>query len=356
MDADALPHWDRAAAGYSAHRRDRTLAGAEIYEPAIDELVGDVSGKRVLDAGCGDGTDARMLAARGAVVTAIDGSSEMIGLARRHADHPGIEYAVADLTAALALPDRHFDLVLARMVLMDLPRIDVAIGEIARVLVPGGAFVFALTHPCFFISDWVSDERGEKVHKAVSDYLSPQTEELHFFGTTLHFHRPLSHYFDELGRHRLLVDALKEPVPSDAALARRPDWAYHRRVPSFIVARARLCPGVRSCNPTNVGLQDLTPSVARAQRLGGRRDGLDDEVVAGAAAEVSGDGLADLFRCGRRVLAQERLDGQDDAGRAEAALKAVVRAERFLDRMQMAFVAHTGLARPRAARTRPREA
>jgi SAM-dependent methyltransferase len=236
--ARTLESWSRAAHAYVTSRRDGPLALSAIYEPAIDELLGDVSGRRVLDAGCGDGYDARRLAGRGAIVTAIDGSAEMLALARRHPRQDRIEYRVADLTAVLPLADAAFDAALANMVLMDLPRVDVALRELARVLAANGRLVVALTHPCFFTSDWVHDPHGARLHKAVDAYLTPRVEELRFWGSTPHFHRPLSHYFDALQRSGLVVDALKEAVPSDAQLEQRPDWEHHRRIPSFIVLRA----------------------------------------------------------------------------------------------------------------------
>ena len=101
-----------------------------------------------------------------------------------------------------------------------------------------GALVFSLTHPCFFCSDWVHDDRGSKLHKTVGEYLSAKVERLNFWGATLHFHRPLSHYFDALARNGFAVDAFKEPLPSDAQVEQHPEWRHHRRVPSFIVARA----------------------------------------------------------------------------------------------------------------------
>jgi SAM-dependent methyltransferase len=236
---NTLRYWDRAAAAYSASRLDGPLSLCAIYEPVVDELIADVSNKRVLDAGCGDGRYAKTLAVRGAHVTAIDGSYEMIALAMR--DSRGtIEYRVADLTERLPLPDRCFDLVLANMVLMDIPRIDVAVSEFARVLTPHGALVFSLTHPCFFCSDWVHDNHGTKLHKLVDDYLSVKAEVLEFWGGTFHFHRPLAYYFNELTQRGFAVDAFKEPVPSGAQLQQHPEWQHHRRVPSFIVARATL--------------------------------------------------------------------------------------------------------------------
>jgi hypothetical protein len=54
--AKALQHWDRAASAYAAGRAAGPLTLSALYEPVIDDLLGEVAGKRVLDAGCGDGT------------------------------------------------------------------------------------------------------------------------------------------------------------------------------------------------------------------------------------------------------------------------------------------------------------
>ncbi len=234
----SLRYWDRAARGYAARRRDDCLSLASIYDPVVRGLLGDVRDKRVLDAGCGDGRDARKLAAAGARVTAVDGSTAMIQLARRETHDGRVEYRLADLTQPLPLAERQFDVVLANMVLMDIPRIDVAIAEFARVLVDSGVLVFSLTHPCFFCSDWVHGPHGVKVHKAVAEYLAPDVETLDFWGPTLHFHRPLSSYFDELGGNGFAVDAFKEPMPPEDVVLQHPEWAHHRRVPSFVVGRA----------------------------------------------------------------------------------------------------------------------
>jgi ubiquinone/menaquinone biosynthesis C-methylase UbiE len=236
-DQDYIRYWNQAAAEYcSRMERSPQVETRSEYEPVVDELLGHVSGKHVLDAGCGGGAFSRKLAALGAIVTGIDGSTEMIAIAEGYPVRPNLQYRVADLTEKLPFPDGHFDVVLANMVLMDIPRIDVAIAEFARLLVDGGVLVLSITHPCFFSYDWVADEHGKRTHKEISDYLDPGVKELNFWGKTLHFHRPLSHYFDALSQSGFCVDTLEEPGSPEGVQTEAPS----RRIPSFAVIRARL--------------------------------------------------------------------------------------------------------------------
>lgn len=229
-----IQNWNKAAAVYCS-RQDELVA---IYKPVVEQLMGNVSGKHVLDAGCGDGTYSRKLVSWGAIVIGIDGSTEMISIAESLPMQPNLKYRVLDLTEKLPFSDASFDVVLANMVIMDIPRIDVAIPEFSRLLTEEGILVFSITHPCFFSSDWDTDANGEKLFKRISDYLTPKVEELNFWGKTLHYHRPLSHYFDVLSQSGFCVDRFKEPTPTDEMIEKYPSWEYHRRLPSYVVIRA----------------------------------------------------------------------------------------------------------------------
>lgn len=239
-DKPNIEFWDKAAENYSTHLQKGKNDLVMIYQPAIDELLGGVCGKRILDAGCGEGYYSRRLSSQGAFVTGIDGSKKMIARAGSKNPEAEINYQVMDLTQKLDFKQAQFDIVLANMVLMDISRIDIAIAEFARILKKDGSLVFCITHPCFFCYDWIQDEKGAKLYKAISDYLNENVEELTFWGKTFHYHRPLSYYFDLLEANEFCVASLKEPIPSNELLQKHPEWKFHTRIPSFIVLKAIL--------------------------------------------------------------------------------------------------------------------
>ncbi len=103
----------------------------------------DWSGKRVLDLGCAGGFMAEALAARGAEVTGIDPAAKAIEAARAHAAQTGhqIRYDVG-VGEALPYHDAGFDAVVCVDVLEHVQDLAQVLAEVARVLRPGGLFLF----------------------------------------------------------------------------------------------------------------------------------------------------------------------------------------------------------------------
>jgi 2-polyprenyl-6-hydroxyphenyl methylase / 3-demethylubiquinone-9 3-methyltransferase len=97
----------------------------------------------VLDAGCGGGLVARELAAAGAEVVGVDRSLGSLGVARRAVNGSMGSFRPAQgRLERLPFADASFDAVVAADVLEHLPDLPAAVAELARVLVPGGGFVF----------------------------------------------------------------------------------------------------------------------------------------------------------------------------------------------------------------------
>ncbi|HET6868595.1 MAG TPA: class I SAM-dependent methyltransferase [Solirubrobacteraceae bacterium] len=128
----------------------------------LERLV-PVSGRDVVDIGCGPGALVRALAARGARMTGVEISESQLAAAIRDDDGAGARYVVG-LAERLPLEDASVDVVLFMRSLHHVPPADMLDGlrEAARVLRPGGAVYIAepLAEGDFFeLTSLVEDER-----------------------------------------------------------------------------------------------------------------------------------------------------------------------------------------------------
>jgi SAM-dependent methyltransferase len=146
--------WDRDADAYQAEHgaflgdADFVWCPENLREADV-HLLGDVSGRDVLEVGCGAAMCSRWLAAQGARPVAFDLSAGMLGHAREGAARTGIDVALVQADAQhLPFRDESFDIACtafgAVSFVADSARV---MREVARVLRPGGRWVFATTHP-----------------------------------------------------------------------------------------------------------------------------------------------------------------------------------------------------------------
>ncbi|MCW3011963.1 MAG: putative methyltransferase [Solirubrobacterales bacterium] len=141
----ALPTLDPAA-GYAAWAAsydgpgNRTMAAEE---PTVHALLAPLAPGVALDAGCGTGRHTARLAALGHRTIGVDASPEMLLFARERV--PGAEFRRGDLRA-LPAEDASADVVVCALAISHLPDLD-AVGELARVLRPGGTLVLSNPHP-----------------------------------------------------------------------------------------------------------------------------------------------------------------------------------------------------------------
>lgn len=239
MRANSINHWDIVAETYSEKNNRGRNFNSQIYLAAVNELLGNVKRKHILDAGCGDGFFSSELAQKGALVTAVDSSEAMLNIAKHKHFHDNLQYYNMDLTRKLTFEDKSFDIVVANMLLMDIPEIESLVFEVDRVLKKPGTFIFSITHPCFFLSDWEENENNIKTYKKIGNYLEERVEELNFWGKTLHYHRPLSRYIEAIEKAGMYMSSLREPVPPRELIELCPEKEYHCRIPSFVVIMAK---------------------------------------------------------------------------------------------------------------------
>jgi SAM-dependent methyltransferase len=129
--------------------------------PAVLEMCRPFDRGRVLDLGCGEGYCARALRRGGASeVHGIDVSSGMIEAAKREEarDALGITYEVGDATDLRNVQADRYERVLAMFLFnyLTTDQTKACMTEVARVLEPGGRFVFAVPHPSL---PWLRERR-----------------------------------------------------------------------------------------------------------------------------------------------------------------------------------------------------
>jgi SAM-dependent methyltransferase len=192
-------------------------------------LVGDVSGKRLLDAGCGPGAHAADLADRGATVTAIDASSALLEIAAtRLGDRATI--VRADLNEPLPFVDDSFDVVLASLVLHYLRQWVPTLSEFHRILVPRGRLVISTHHPA--LSHAIG---GGENYFATYEF----DDEWDLGGDGVarmrYWHRPLSAISRALAAAGFLIERIEEPFPDDVARDIDPGaWRKLTKQPWFL--------------------------------------------------------------------------------------------------------------------------
>ncbi|MFE7191714.1 class I SAM-dependent methyltransferase [Kitasatospora sp. NPDC057541] len=212
--------YDGFAEAFSAET-ENNLLNAYHARPAILALAGDVTGRRILDAGCGSGALSAELRERGAVVSGIDSSAGMLELARRRLGEDA-DLHVGDLGDRLPFEDGAFDDVVASLVLHYLEDWGPTLAEMRRVLRPGGRLIASVQHP--FVDYAIQNPRPD--YFATTSY----TDEWTFDGRTYpvtFWRRPLHAMTDAFTAAGFRLTTLSEPQPDPAARELFPKDFHH---------------------------------------------------------------------------------------------------------------------------------
>ncbi len=239
MSRDALKaEWEALSRPWireTRHGKNPTRTG--LLDRPMIVACGDVTGKRVLDCGCGEGRFCRMMAERGArYVLGLDLCEPMIRSARE-LPVDVIEYRVADVQNLGFLEDDSFDVAVSYLNQCDLPDFASNTREVFRVLRPGGRFAVANLHPMrSAVGYWQKSSEGVKQHVILDRYLDESARTWNLMGVDLtNFHRTLATYLNCYLETGFRLRRLIEPTVSHEELAGFPELADEQRVPNFVI-------------------------------------------------------------------------------------------------------------------------
>ena len=169
-------HWERESDEYQEHNRAQLNRwdnlGWGVYDASEDEVgaLGDVAGLRALEFGCGACQFGIKVAMRGATVTGLDFSVAQLRHAFEHFEESGIRFPVVQANGEqVPFRDGSFDLVFCDHGVMGFADPFLTVPEVARVLRPGGRFVFNGTTPWIWVA-WGNEEDPPASREMRRDY------------------------------------------------------------------------------------------------------------------------------------------------------------------------------------------
>jgi len=193
-------------------------------------LLGDVVGRRVLEVGAGAGQCSRWLAGRGADVLATDVAPGMVAQSAELDRRTGrrVPALVAD-ARALPLADASFDIAFtsfgAIAFVPDATRIH---AEVARVLRPGGTWVFAVVHPMRWAFPDDPSSSGMRVLRSYFDRTPYVETDEHGAPLYAEYHRTFGDHVREVTAAGLVIDDVVEPEWAEGNLQVWGGWGPHR--------------------------------------------------------------------------------------------------------------------------------
>lgn len=224
--------------------RDKADSANDLFEiHALFSLLPDLTGKDVLDLGCGFGEHCKAFIKKGAAsVTGIDISEKMLEVARKENSDQAITYVNMPIEDLYKL-DRRFDVVVSSLAFHYVEAFPEVIRMIYEKMNAGGVFVFSQENPLVTAHStgprWTKDDNGNKLYVNLSNYgLEGERESRWFVDGVKKYHRMFSTLVNTLIESGFTIEKMIEPLPTAELIEKYPEYKdlYHK--PDFVVIRS----------------------------------------------------------------------------------------------------------------------
>lgn len=222
-------------------RRDRKDAPNEaIEQPIIDDLLGDVAGKTILDLGCGDGKYGAELLIRGAKsYHGIEGSINMAKLAKENLADDYADIEVADIESVEITGK--YDIVISRLVFHYLEDLDSVFNKVTASLHQNGSFIFSVEHPVITSHYESYHDKGKRGNWIVDNYFDAGARINHWHGKqVVKYHKSLEEYWRIIKQANLEVAELRESKPLKKHFDNEAEYLRRMRIPLFLIFKLKL--------------------------------------------------------------------------------------------------------------------
>ena len=161
--------------GYKNLRAGENNYNDLLEQPAMAKMLPDLTGKTVLDLGCGYGHNCIDFVERGAdKVIGIDISEKMLAVAKEESAHINIEYRNMSMTD-ISKHDERFDFIYSSLAFHYVKDFDAFAKDMYFVLNDGGQLLFSQEHPIITATvdgagHFNKDENGNRISYTFSNY------------------------------------------------------------------------------------------------------------------------------------------------------------------------------------------
>ncbi len=229
--------------GYRKLRGNEGSANNLFEIPALFSLLPDLTGKKVLDLGCGFGEHCIEYVNRGASeVVGLDISEKMLEVAGEENSDPRITYLRLPMEE-LDKVEGQFDIVISSLAFHYVEDFSGVVGMINEKLCDGGFFIFSQENPLTSTHGqgprWTRDEAGNKIYVNLSNYgVEGERETTWFVDNLKKYHRMFSTIVNTLVDNGFSVERMIEPIPDDKILEKYPDQRDLFHKPDFLIVKA----------------------------------------------------------------------------------------------------------------------
>ncbi len=231
--------------GYKNLRAGENNYNDLLEQPAMAKMLPDLTGKIVLDLGCGYGHNCIDFVNRGAKrVVGVDISEKMLAVAKEESAHNNIEYRNMSMTDISNL-DEKFDFIYSSLAFHYVKDFEAFANDMYSILNPGGQLLFSQEHPIITATvdgagHFNKDENGNKISYTFSNYNQPGERKIHWYvDGVIKYHRTFSNIINALAKSGFVIEEICEPVPEDWAIEKLPTIVKEYIKPNFLLVKAK---------------------------------------------------------------------------------------------------------------------
>ena len=224
--------YDKLASTYKENLDFANPYNSYYERPAMMELIPkELEGKKILDAGCAAGWYTSQFIKRGANVTAIDVSPEMVKAAKENIGEEAT-FLCHDLQETLPFKDNTYDVIVSSLTLHYIENWNQVFQEFRRVLKPGGELIYSIHHPFMDFTKFPC-ENNIKKQLLIDTWVKPNiTIEVKFF------RRSLQDILNETTNYFVLEEIVEPKAIEKMKEVDEKSYYYLNTNPHFLIIKA----------------------------------------------------------------------------------------------------------------------